>query len=171
MRTSVCLVRAHHLNLTYAPSLPPARVAWHASLALFDASDFTRRGGVRIQSLENHALEAVLVAIHLDALLRLTRRPPLDSWRAAGSPGVDFGQALFASGDLHRLAERHSSTVPVLEELLARYHCVTGAPASGKSTLGRQLARGQPSSNATRIESSLVSATPATPNQRNSTTS
>jgi len=94
--------------------------------------------------------------------------PPMQSsWAAAaGLPGVDFGRELFASGQLRRLAESPGVTIEhVLEELACMYRAgapraggqgvdigtgpagaqpfvliVTGAPASGKTTLGRQLA-------------------------------
>jgi tRNA(Arg) A34 adenosine deaminase TadA/predicted kinase len=101
---------------------------------------------------------------------RFNLRPPIHRWEAAGLPGVAFGRELFASGQLRRLADGPGITIQhVLQELAGADRLedpraadidaaaadgldtgrpypqplvliVTGAPASGKTTLGRQLA-------------------------------
>ena len=152
-----------------------ARDAAAGSLALLDATDFMRRGQVRARHFGQPDLEAVLIAMNVDALLSIAKRfdlrPPIDRWEAARLPGVDFGRQLFASGELRRLAGSPPATMEqVLESLVGSYRdavsrtprpsaptqvhqdatrqtrrrplvlIITGPPASGKTTLGRQLA-------------------------------
>jgi predicted kinase len=94
-----------------------------------------------------------------------------DRWQAARLPGVELGQQLFASGELRRLAASDTPVALVLERLAGSYQVatdhvrvpptvaalsaeatgevdgrpvvliITGAPASGKTTIGRQVAR------------------------------
>ncbi|MBV9544274.1 MAG: AAA family ATPase [Chloroflexi bacterium] len=134
-------------------------------LCLLDATSFMRRGEVQAHHLGNADLEAVLVAMHVDAHLSLVQRSLTRAdgrpWDGIKLPGVTFGRDLFASGHLQRLAGARVSPQTMLSDLLA--HCrqdasqashvkvpygtrrpvvliITGPPASGKSTLGRQLA-------------------------------
>lgn len=149
-------------HIHYAARDPAA-----GSLALLEATAFMRQGGVRAELLGDVALEGVLVALNVAAQLSLEQRlglkPALASWESAGLPGLEFGRALFASGELQILAESQASIDEVVPELIQQYETqsqhdvaiqhhqpvvraplvliVTGAPASGKSTLGRELAR------------------------------
>ena len=121
------------------------------SLALFGATDFMRRGNVQATLLDVPDLEAVLIALHTEALASISERfhlplPMQRSWAAASQ--------------LQRLAQTPGVTIQhVLEELVPPQAAnvalpsdtrpadtpplvliVTGAPASGKTTVGRQLA-------------------------------
>jgi hypothetical protein len=110
---------------------------------------------------------AMNTAALLSLAERFNLRPPIHRWEAAGLPGVACGRELFASGQLRRLADTPGLTIQhVLQELDRLWEpqaanidagkadgldsgpayppplvlIVTGAPASGKTTLGRQLA-------------------------------
>jgi tRNA(Arg) A34 adenosine deaminase TadA/predicted kinase len=155
-------------DVRYAARDPAA-----GSVTLLDATDFMRRGAVQAQHLRHSALEGVLIAMNVVALLSLAQRfevrPPIDIWEAERLPGVDLGRQLFASGHLKHLADTEARIEVVLDDLMTRYRqhtaamsscppaptsprrdasvsrrplvlIVTGPPASGKSTLGEQLA-------------------------------
>jgi predicted kinase len=104
--------------------------------------------------------------MHVDAQLSLVQRKLVrdgaEPWGALALPGVQFGRGLFTSGHLRRLAAAGVSPGVMVSDPLARYHqdtseaplvkapngtrrpvvvIITGPPASGKSTLGRQLAQ------------------------------
>src|SRR5207237_2160314 len=141
-------------NVRYA-----ARDAAAGALALFQATDYMQRGEVRIEHMQRPELEAVVIAMNVEALLWLAERsdvvPPIERWERAGLPGVALGRELFASGELRMLAEKGASAADAVEFVAARVCAeeppyvvqhgptvlvITGPPASGKSTLGRRLA-------------------------------
>jgi tRNA(Arg) A34 adenosine deaminase TadA/predicted kinase len=134
-------------------------------LGLLDATDFMRRGGVHAEHLGCLELEAALIAMTTAALLSVRPgTPAIDPWEAAGLPGVRLGRELSASGELRRTAAGSGPSVAQVIDELARRNgqvegkaapgpsasgvatpspvvlLLIGAPASGKSTLGRQLA-------------------------------
>jgi hypothetical protein len=98
-----------------------ARDAAAGSLALLDATDYMRRGAVRAELLELPGVEAVSIALNTAALLSLAERqeviPPLERWEAAELPGIEFGRALFESGDLQRLAASGTPVNEVVDRL------------------------------------------------------
>jgi tRNA(Arg) A34 adenosine deaminase TadA/predicted kinase len=139
-------------------------------LALLEATDFMRRGGVIPTELGHRVAAFATIALNVAAHLELVDNWKPDRWQAAGLPGVELGQQLFASGELRRLADSGAPIAQVLEQLangcvgidhgrvqpsVARVSghetgqadgrpvvlIITGAPASGKTTIGRQVAR------------------------------
>jgi predicted kinase len=154
-------IRMLHISqVRYAARDPVA-----GGLQLLDATPFMRQGLVEAQSLGLAELEAILVAMHVDVQLHLVQRglvrDDAEPWGGLALPGVLFGRGLFTSGHLRRLAAAGVSPEAMVSDLLARYHqdtseaplvkapdgtrrpavlIITGPPASGKSTLGRQLA-------------------------------
>jgi tRNA(Arg) A34 adenosine deaminase TadA/predicted kinase len=140
-------------------------------LALLEATDFMRRGAVIPKELGHPVIAFATIALNVAAHLELVDNWKADRWQAAGLPGVEFGQQLFATGALRRLADRGTSIAEVLEHLANAYGpatghrrvqpsdaplvwdaagqadrravvlIITGAPASGKTTIGRQVAR------------------------------
>lgn len=133
------------------------------SLALLETTDFMRRGNVRYTPAGRADLEQADVAMNVAALLELgSPDVVVDRWIVARVPGAELGRELFETGELRAWADRGDSVECVLDRLLRRvgpaaevtpaevkHHrgaaplvvLVTGAPASGKSTVGRQLAR------------------------------
>ena len=163
---AIRMVRVQQVH--YAARDPAA-----GSLALRGATDFMRRGAIHVQRLAAPELEAVLVAMQVEALLRIDARtqqqPWFRHWESALGTGVALGRELFASGVLQRLAACPETTMAhVLETLAAQVEgagangahdapppvdpldgattsrplvlLVTGAPASGKSSLAPPLA-------------------------------
>lgn len=86
-------------------------------LALLDATDFMRRGGIVPKELGNPGLALATIALNVAAHLELVERWKPNLWQAAGLPGVDVGIELYASGELRRLADTGTSVADVLERL------------------------------------------------------
>jgi tRNA(Arg) A34 adenosine deaminase TadA len=89
-------------------------------LALLEATDFMRRGGVIPKELGHPAVAFATIALNVAAHLELVDNWKPDRWQVDGLPGVEFGQNLFASGELRRLAESGTSIAHVLEQLADR---------------------------------------------------
>ncbi|MDQ6669454.1 MAG: AAA family ATPase [Chloroflexota bacterium] len=141
-----------------------ARDPTAGSIALLHASTFMRSSPIRVVAPHDASLEALSIALNVEAHLRLVQRLGVRSivgqWDAAGLPGVALGHELFDTSELRQLAADATSIAAVVERLAPRLEhavaavrtgpqthtgpcvlLVTGAPASGKSTLGRRLAR------------------------------
>jgi tRNA(adenine34) deaminase len=117
-----------------------ARDAAAGSLALFDATEFMRRGDVQAQHLGHAELEVVLIGMNTDALLSISERFELslrlDRWQSAGMQGIDFGRKLFDSSELQRLAHSPGMTIEhVLDELVTNYRRGASATLAPKVSL------------------------------------
>jgi predicted kinase len=141
-----------------------ARDPTAGSIELLHASTFMRSRPIRAVAPHDPRLEALSIALNVEAHLRLLQRfgvrSIVDQWEAVGLPGVALGRELFATGELRQLAQASATIAAVIERLAPRIKhalatlapapgthtgpcvlLVTGAPASGKSTLGRRLAK------------------------------
>jgi predicted kinase len=148
-------------------ALPAVHYAAHdptaGSINLLRASTIMRSSPIRTVGPHDAGLEALSLALNVEGRLQLVQRLGMRSivgqWEATGLPGVALGRDLFATGELRQLAADATPIAAVVERLAPRIEhalatvrppethtgpCVlliTGAPASGKSTLGRRLAR------------------------------
>lgn len=86
-------------------------------LALLEATDFMRRGGIVPKELGNPGLALATIALNVAAHLELVERWEPNRWQAAGLPGVDLGVQLYASGELRELADSATTIAEVLERL------------------------------------------------------
>lgn len=118
-----------------------ARDSAAGSLELFEATDFMRRGNVRVQHLQQPVVEAVVIALNTAALLSMAHRfdvrPPIARWEGAGLPGVKLGRDFFASGELSRLATSGTTTAEKIVEQLGK-----GIEAAGTSSSNAPSALG-----------------------------
>jgi tRNA(Arg) A34 adenosine deaminase TadA/predicted kinase len=140
-----------------------ARDPTAGSIELLHASTFMRSSPIQTVAPHDAALEALSIAFNVEAHLQLVQRLGVRSivgqWEAAELPGVALGRELFGAGELRQLAADATPIAAVVELLAPRLEqalatvctapqtrtgptvlLVTGAPASGKSTLGRRLA-------------------------------
>ena len=90
-------------------------------LALFEATDFMRRGGVIPKELGHPAIAFATIALNVAAHLELVAEWKPDRWQAAGLRGVEFGRQLFVSGELRQLADDSASIAEVLDRLADTY--------------------------------------------------
>ncbi|MBV8715139.1 MAG: nucleoside deaminase [Chloroflexi bacterium] len=86
-------------------------------VALLEATDFMRRGGVVPRELGHPVVAFASIALNVAAHLELVAKWQPDRWQAAGLRGVEFGQQLYATDELRRLAESGASIEQVLEHL------------------------------------------------------
>ena len=123
-------------DMRYAARDPAA-----GGLALLDATDFMRRGGVHAEHLGCLELEAALIAMHTSALVSIhPGNPAIEPWAAAGLPGVELGRKLSASGELRRMADGSGASIAQAIDALTRLNGqvegeqAPSLPASGVAT-------------------------------------
>ena len=108
-------------------SVYASRDPWAGCSAMFETVPYLRGGGTEVASLAGSPLETVLVALQIDAHLRLERpdekhRRFLDVWREVLPVGVAAGEQLFASDALSTSARSGAEVreaVAVIEQAVA----------------------------------------------------
>src|SRR6266700_6132653 len=120
-------------------ALPEVRYAARdptaGSIELLHASTFMRSRPIRAVAPHNAGLEALSIALNVEAHLRLVQRfgvrSIVDQWEAARLPGVALGRELFVSGELRQLAQEGTTVAAVIERLAPRikHALATLAPA------------------------------------------
>jgi len=108
-------------GLTYA-----SRDPWAGSAALFETVPYIRQKETWVASLAGSRLETCLIALQVDAHLRLSRPEGehllfFDAWREIVPTGVAAGEKLFGTDVLLALARTGAdvqSTVEIIERVV-----------------------------------------------------
>src|SRR5712691_3457479 len=94
-----------------------ARDPTAGSIELLHASTFMRSRLIRAVAPHDPRLEALSIALNVEAHLRLVQRfgvrSIVDQWEAAGLPGVALGRELFGTGELRQLAQESATIAAV----------------------------------------------------------